>query len=72
MITKIRAAQRAARSGAHTCIANGREPDGVIRLARGENLGTLLYATSTPSRPASNGSPTTCSWPASSSSTPVP
>jgi glutamate 5-kinase len=48
MITKIRAAQRAARSGAHTCIASGREPDGVIRLARGEALGTLLYATSTP------------------------
>jgi glutamate 5-kinase len=48
MITKIRAARRAARSGAHTCIASGREPDGILRLARGEVLGTLLYATSTP------------------------
>lgn len=48
MITKIRAAQRAALSGAHTCIASGHEPDGLLRLARGETLGTLLYATSTP------------------------
>ncbi|WP_068806649.1 glutamate 5-kinase [Thauera phenolivorans] len=48
MITKIRAAQRAARSGAHTCIASGREPDPLLRLAAGEPLGTLLYATSTP------------------------
>src|SRR5574340_1651296 len=48
MITKIRAAQRAARSGAHTCIASGHEPDSILRLARGEALGTLLYATSTP------------------------
>ncbi len=44
MITKIRAAQRAARSGAHTYIANGREPDALIRLASAEPLGTLLYA----------------------------
>lgn len=48
MITKIRAAQRAARSGAHTCIASGREADPILRLAAGEALGTLLYATSTP------------------------
>ena len=48
MITKIRAAQRAARSGAHTCIASGREADPLLRLAAGEALGTLLYATSTP------------------------
>ncbi|MGL1834267.1 glutamate 5-kinase [Rhodocyclaceae bacterium SMB388] len=47
MITKIRAARRAARSGAHTCIASGREPDALIRLASAEPLGTLLYATST-------------------------
>ena len=46
MITKIRAAQRAARSGAHTCIASGHETDVLIRLARSEALGTLLYATS--------------------------
>jgi glutamate 5-kinase len=48
MLTKVRAAQRAARSGAHTCIASGRDPDICIRLVAGEPLGTLLYATSTP------------------------
>jgi glutamate 5-kinase len=48
MITKIRAAQRAARSGAHTCIASGHAADVVIRLTAGEALGTLLYASSTP------------------------
>ncbi|MBA4742854.1 MAG: glutamate 5-kinase, partial [Azoarcus sp.] len=48
MITKVRAAQRAARSGAHTCIASGAEPDALVRLAAAEPLGTLLYATSTP------------------------
>ncbi len=48
MITKVRAAQRAARSGANTLIANGREPDALLRLARGEALGTLLYATASP------------------------
>ena len=34
MITKVRAAQRAARSGADTLIASGHEPDALIRLAR--------------------------------------
>ncbi|WP_332670200.1 glutamate 5-kinase [Aromatoleum sp.] len=48
MITKIRAAQRAARSGAHTCIASGHEAEGLVRLANGEPLGTLLFATSSP------------------------
>ncbi|MEC5399661.1 glutamate 5-kinase [Uliginosibacterium sp. H1] len=48
MITKIRAAQRAARSGAHTIIASGRETDAVLRVAAGEALGTLLHASSTP------------------------
>ena len=48
MITKVRAAQRAARSGAHTLIANGREANALLRLARGEDVGTLLYATATP------------------------
>ena len=48
MITKVRAAQRAARSGAHTLIASGREADALLRLARGEDVGTLLYATATP------------------------
>ncbi|HTJ96633.1 MAG TPA: glutamate 5-kinase [Rhodocyclaceae bacterium] len=48
MITKIKAAQRAARSGAHTVIASGRETNVLPRLMSGEQLGTLLYATSTP------------------------
>ncbi|MBI3140265.1 MAG: glutamate 5-kinase [Rhodocyclales bacterium] len=48
MLTKVRAAQRAARSGAHTLIASGREPEVLLRLARGEPLGTLLFAAATP------------------------
>jgi glutamate 5-kinase len=48
MITKIRAAQRAARSGAHTLIASGHEPDLMQRLMTGESLGTLLVAACTP------------------------
>ena len=44
MLTKVLAAKRAARSGAHTVIASGREPDTLLRLARGERLGTLLLA----------------------------
>ncbi|MGL4407804.1 glutamate 5-kinase [Zoogloea sp.] len=48
MITKVRAAQRAARSGAHTCIASGRESNPLLRVAAGEDIGTLLYASSTP------------------------
>ena len=44
MLTKILAAKRAARSGASTVIAWGREPDALLRLARGEPLGTLLLA----------------------------
>ena len=44
MITKILAAKRAAGSGASTVIAWGREPDCLIRLARGEAIGTLLVA----------------------------
>ena len=48
MITKVLAAQRAARSGAHTVIASGHEPDVLLRLARGERIGTLLTAQTTP------------------------
>jgi len=44
MITKILAARRAAGSGASTVIAWGREPDALLRLARGEAIGTLLVA----------------------------
>jgi len=48
MITKVLAAKRAARSGAHTVIANGREPEVLVRLAQGERIGTLLLAQTTP------------------------
>ena len=44
MLTKILAAKRAARSGAHTVIAWGREPNVLIRLAQGEAIGTQLIA----------------------------
>lgn len=42
MATKVRAARLAARSGAQTVIASGREPDVLVRLFAGENIGTLL------------------------------
>ena len=44
MLTKILAAKRAARSGASTVIAWGREPDVLIRLGAGEAIGTALIA----------------------------
>ena len=44
MITKILAAKRAAGSGASTVIAWGRETDALLRLAQGDNMGTLLVA----------------------------
>jgi glutamate 5-kinase len=44
MITKILAAKRAAGSGASTVIAWGREPSVLLRLTRGEAIGTLLVA----------------------------
>lgn len=48
MITKVLAAKRAARSGAHTVIASGNEADAIIRLAQGEAVGTLLVAQTQP------------------------
>jgi glutamate 5-kinase len=44
MLTKILAAKRAARSGASTVIASGREADVLTRLAAGEAVGTALIA----------------------------
>ena len=44
MLTKVLAAKRAARSGAHTVIASGHEDQVLVRLARGEKIGTLLKA----------------------------
>jgi len=48
MLTKVQAARRAARSGAHTVIASGNEPDVLLRLAQGERIGTLLTAGTVP------------------------
>ncbi|MEX0619940.1 MAG: glutamate 5-kinase [Pseudohongiellaceae bacterium] len=42
MQTKLAAASRAARSGTYTVIASGKEPNVLLRLARGEETGTLL------------------------------
>jgi glutamate 5-kinase len=44
MITKVLAAKRAARSGAHTVIASGREERVLLRLAAGERIGSQLTA----------------------------
>jgi glutamate 5-kinase len=44
MLTKVLAAKRAARSGAHTVIAWGREENVLTRLAMGEAIGTQLTA----------------------------
>ena len=44
MLTKVLAAKRAARSGAHTVIASGREPRVLLRLAAGESIGSQLEA----------------------------
>ena len=48
MLTKVQAAKRAARSGAHTAIAFGREPEVLVRLFSGESIGTLLAAGTAP------------------------
>ncbi|MCB1959276.1 MAG: glutamate 5-kinase, partial [Rhodocyclaceae bacterium] len=48
MLTKVKAAQRAARSGAHTLILGGRRPNALLDAAHGHPLGSLLHASSTP------------------------
>jgi glutamate 5-kinase len=48
MLTKVHAARRAARSGAHTAIAWGREANVLTRLFAGEAIGTLLTAGTAP------------------------
>jgi glutamate 5-kinase len=55
MLTKVLAARRAARSGASTVIASGREPDVLLRLAAGENIGTACSPRRPRSPPASSG-----------------
>lgn len=44
MLSKIIAAKRAARSGAHTIIASGREKNVLVRMVKGEQIGTQLIA----------------------------
>src|SRR4051794_6957222 len=44
MLTKVLAGKRAARSGASTVIASGREAKVLARLAAGEEIGTVLIA----------------------------
>lgn len=44
MLTKVFAAQRAARSGANTVIASGRQANVLTRLAQGQSIGTTLTA----------------------------
>ena len=48
MLTKVLAAKRAARSGAHTVIASGHEAGVLLRLAQGEAIGTHLVAQTMP------------------------
>jgi glutamate 5-kinase len=48
MVTKLYAARRAARSGAATLIASGREAQVLQRVAQGEPLGTLLLPSEEP------------------------
>jgi glutamate 5-kinase len=47
MVTKLQAAQIAARSGVTTIIAAGTEPNVIERLAHGEAIGTRFEPTST-------------------------
>jgi glutamate 5-kinase len=48
MLTKILAAKRAARSGAHTVICSGHEERVLLRLAAGEMIGSQLVARQAP------------------------
>ncbi len=48
MLTKVLAAKRAARSGAHTVVASGELPDVLLRLGAGESIGSLLRADTAP------------------------
>jgi glutamate 5-kinase len=57
MLTKVLAAKRAARSGAHTVIASGHEPEVLLRLAQGEAMARCRNRADR--RAQSNGWPTT-------------
>lgn len=60
MLTKILAAKRAARSGAHTIIASGREANVLSRLASGEVIGTHLRAEQVKMLARNSGWPIIC------------
>jgi glutamate 5-kinase len=48
MLTKVRAARVAARSGADTVVVGGRIENALLRLAEGDNIGTFLWAQQQP------------------------
>lgn len=48
MMTKVKAARLAARSGASTVIVGGRIDDAITKVVGGEHIGTLLYAAQQP------------------------
>ncbi len=48
MATKLRAAQLAARSGAHSVIVGGKLPEVLKRIQLGDDIGTLLHADESP------------------------
>ncbi len=48
MRTKVLAAERAAQNGTTTVIADGRDPDVLLRLCAGESLGTMLTSDQKP------------------------
>jgi len=48
MITKVRAARVAARSGADTVIVGGRIENALVRIAAGDTIGTFLWAEQQP------------------------
>jgi glutamate 5-kinase len=48
MLTKVKAAELAARSGTQTIVANGRETDILLRLRQDEMLGTLFVTDQEP------------------------
>ena len=48
MVTKLQAARLAARSGANTVIAGGREADVLLKIFAGAEVGTLLVADNAP------------------------
>jgi len=48
MTSKVKAARLAARSGANTVIVGGRLTEAILRVAEGEDIGTLLYSEQPP------------------------